>query len=309
MSSSIHVNDSIQVINATTWLIGQNILLSRQATPHPNPGQASWSDGSGAYFVLSDVPPPPGPSPQSQPHPPDSPNLPRVYAAGDQSAVWCAGEAFIKIQNLTDPEATREHVTLEFLEGKKPLDFKIPTVLYHGEWDGRYYLIASRVPGKTLSEAWPTMGEELRRYYVHRVSDLCEKMAEWEGKQISGVDGGQLTELYLRKDKSLVPDILRENCIGIGMDVSSLVFYHCDLGPGNILVEPDDNRGMGIIDWDVAGYVPREWIRTKFHLSSGLDFPDIEGPEKSDWRRLVSKRLAAMGFKEVIEGWLAFPST
>lgn len=133
------------------------------------------------------------------------------------------------------------------------------------------------------------MDEELRLYYVHRVAARCEKMAEWNGKEISGVDGGQLTELYLRKDKSLVLDVLRDNCIGIGMDVSSLVFYHCDLGPGNILVEPDDDRGISIIDWEVAGYVPREWIRTKYHLSSALNFPDVEGPEKSDWRSRTGK--------------------
>jgi predicted unusual protein kinase regulating ubiquinone biosynthesis (AarF/ABC1/UbiB family) len=113
----------------------------------------------------------------------------------------------------------------------------------------------------------------------------------------------------LRKDKTLDPEILKEKCIGIDMDVSSLVFYHCDLGPGNILVEPDINRGIGIIDWETAGYVPREWVRTKFHLSSGMDFPDVEDMHhKSDWRRLVSRELAAMGFKEVIDGWSAFPS-
>ena len=50
------------------------------------------------------------------------------------------------------------------------------------------------------------------------------------------------------KGKTLDPEILEENCIRIGMDISSLVFYHCDLGPGNI--EPDNNRGIGIIDWE-----------------------------------------------------------
>ncbi|KAK3291156.1 kinase-like domain-containing protein [Chaetomium fimeti] len=305
MSASTHVNDSIQVVNDTSWLIGQRLLLSRHAAPPPNRNQPSWSDGSGAFFILSDAP---SPSPQCQPHPAHSPELPRIYAAGDQSAVWRAGEAFIKIQNLTDPKSTREHVTLDFLQRKKPLEFKIPTVLHHGEWEGRYYLFLSRVPGQTLTEAWPGMDEELRQYYVHRVAELCERMSAWEGEAISGVDGGQLTELYLRKGKTLDPDIIRDNCVGIGMDVSSLVFYHCDLGPGNILVGPDEDRGIGIIDWEVAGYVPREWIRTKFHLSSGMDFPTVEDAQKSDWRRLVSRKLAAMGFKEVIDGWLAFPS-
>jgi hypothetical protein len=32
-----------------------------------------------------------------------------------------------------------------------------------------------------------------------------------------------------------------------------------------------------MIDWETAGYVPREWVRTKFHLSSGMDFPKWGG--------------------------------
>ncbi|KAK4159076.1 hypothetical protein QBC43DRAFT_327988, partial [Cladorrhinum sp. PSN259] len=209
-----HINDSIQAINSTSWLIGEKLLLSR------------------AFFVLSDTP---SPLPQHQPHPADSTDseLPRVYAA-------------------------RDH---------------------------RYYIIVSRIPGQTLTEAWPTIDKELRQ-----------------------VDGGQLTELYLSKGKTLDPEILQENCVRIGMDVSSLVFYHCDLGPGNILIKPDNNRRIGIIDWETAGYVPREWVWTKFHLSSGMDFPDMEDIHKSDWRRLVSRKLAAMGFEEVINGWLALPS-
>ncbi len=33
------------------------------------------------------------------------------------------------------------------------------------------------------------------------------------------------------------------------MDCSSFGFYHCDLGPGNIIV----NDRIGILDWETAG--------------------------------------------------------
>lgn len=58
-------------------------------------------------------------------------------------------------------------------------------------------------------------------------------------------------ELYSRKGKSLDREALLDNCTGMGMDTSCLVFYHCDLGPGNIIVEPA-TRGIGIIDWEIA---------------------------------------------------------
>ena len=87
------------------------------------------------------------------------------------------------------------------------------------------------------------------------------------------------------------------------MDISSkFVFYHSDMGPTNILVDRA-TRAKGIIDWETAGYVPREWVRTKFHLSSGMDFPKGEESWKSDWRRFVARKLAELGFEEVIDGW------
>ncbi len=144
----IHVNNSIQAVNDESWVIGGKLLLSRQ--PAPSPTQPSWSDGKGGFFVLSDAP---SPFPSVQPHSEDSAELPLVYAAGDQSAVWCAGDAFIKVRDLRHQKFTREHVMLEFMEGKKPLHFDIPEVLYHGEWIDRYYLIISRVPGITLAAA------------------------------------------------------------------------------------------------------------------------------------------------------------
>lgn len=57
----------------------------------------------------------------------------------------------------------------------------------------------------------------------------------------------------------------------MSMDVSRLVFYHCDLGPTNILVDISTGS-LDIIDWELAGYVPIEWVRTKFRISAGMDF-------------------------------------
>lgn len=266
----VHVNDSIQRFDEKCWLIGQKLLLSRQ----PSASSSSSSSPSWPY----------------------STELPRVYAAGDQSAVWRAGEAFIKIHDIRHPRTAREHVTLGFLQDKKPLGFETPDVLYHGERDDRYYLILGRVPGQTLTEAWPTMGEPLQQHYIGRVAEICGQMSKWKGEAVCGVDGAQLLEEYLTaKDNSL--EHLQKSCAEMGMDMSSLVFYHCDLGPGNILVDPA-TRGIGIIDWELAGYVPRAWIRTKFHLSSGMDFPTGDEGSKSDWRRLVARKLAEMGFAE-----------
>jgi hypothetical protein len=37
--------------------------------------------------------------------------------------VWRVGDTFIKFKELITPNATREHTTLEYLQGKQPLGF------------------------------------------------------------------------------------------------------------------------------------------------------------------------------------------
>lgn len=89
-----------------------------------------------------------------------------IHDVANQSAVWSIGEAVVLKIKILDPGATREHVTLDYLhnnKGKKlfhDLGFAIPVVHYHAEFDdGRYYIVLSRLPGRTLTEAWPDMTE------------------------------------------------------------------------------------------------------------------------------------------------------
>lgn len=77
----------------------------------------------------------------------------------------------------------------------------------------------------------------------------------------------------------------------MSIDVSALVFYHCDLGPTNLLVDTSTGS-FGIVDWELAGYVPIEWVRTKFRLSPGMDFNNYRDEDsKKDWRRKAAQHL------------------
>lgn len=158
------INASIWEINSDCWLIAGKLLLSRQCLPSSN--QPSWSDGNGRFYVLSEVS-----RPQSECQPlSEASELRKVYDAGGVSAVWRAGEAFIKVKEVTMPNATREHVTLEYLHRKGPLGFSIPIVYYHAEFNGRYYIVLGRLPGQTLSEAWPNMDEPTKKHHVRRIA-------------------------------------------------------------------------------------------------------------------------------------------
>ena len=84
------------------------------------------------------------------------------------------------------------------------------------------------------------------------------------------------------------------------MDCSTFVFFHCDLGPGNIIVNLTEGS-IGIIDWETAGFVPKEWIMTKFRVGSGLDLPGDDLDSRVDWRRRVMRYMKKEGFSDVAE--------
>ncbi|TRX91279.1 hypothetical protein FHL15_007884 [Xylaria flabelliformis] len=303
------ISNSLRQINENSWLVAESLLLCHK--PVPDSGLASWSDGNGGFFVLSDASTFPS---ETQPLS-NTGKIWKVYDAGGASAVWRVGEAFIKLKETISSDATKEHTTLEYLRARQPLNFRIPDVYYHRDLGNRYLIVTGGLAGRTLNETWNEMEETARQECVSRIAKICMELATWEGELIGGVDGKQLTDLYLLKSSAKIdfnPDQLLKNCEEIGMDCSSLVFYHCDLGPGNILLdEDDDGVSIGIIDWETAGYVPKEWIRTKFRCSSGLDLSEraVESAPRSDWRRRVSQELEGLGFSDVVERWLTWHFT
>lgn len=144
----------------------------------------------------------------------------------------------------------------------------------------------------------------MRQHYAERIVDICRELAvPADGCSISGVDGDALSERYLCGRKvDCSPHNLRKTCLGLGMDCSTLMFYHCDLGPSNILVDPA-NGSVGIIDWETAGFVPTEWIRTKFRVSSGMN---LSSGDELDWRRRVMLRMGEIGFTDVVKQFVAW---
>jgi hypothetical protein len=235
----------------------------------------------------------------------------QLYDAGGVSAVWRVGEAICKARKHPDPNMTWEHVTLDYLHNRFPLgelSFAVPNVIHHVRSKDRYFIIQSRMPGTTLSEAWPSMDESTKEYYVSRVAGICTELSTWTGDGIHGVDGRNLSDLYLTPlhgVEDMSPRNLVDNCVDIGMDCSSFVFYHCDLGPGNIIVDPGQ-RSLAVVDWEMAGFVPREWIRTKVCVSSGLDLRGDDDDSRQEWRRRLQRRLGQDGFLELAGEWMAW---
>ncbi|TKA32515.1 hypothetical protein B0A50_01623 [Salinomyces thailandicus] len=308
-------SETLRQVDADSWIIGGRLLLSHRPTPLP--GDASWSDGNGHFFSISEASDHDLDLSSVQPLP--QPNIPfplvnEVVGFAHPRAAWEIGNAFLKVITPVSPQITREHVTLDTIHKMKhemQLDFALPTVIYHGEWDDRYYLILTKVPGQTLHKMWPLIDEKARQHYVSRVARLCELLSTRQGSSISGVDGGYLPEYYLtQKEKEVSnfsPTRLLQNSRASGMDCSTtFVFYHCDLGAGNILIDTTDGS-LAIIDWECAGFVPREWIRTKFRVCAGMDLemsPSNDDIPRHDWRARMQRELEKDGFPDVAETWM-----
>ncbi|KAE8312611.1 hypothetical protein BDV41DRAFT_300044 [Aspergillus transmontanensis] len=140
-----------------------------------------------------------------------------------------------------------------------------------------------------------------------KVADVCKHLAAWKGDIIGGVDGHQLLERYLVKGNSkmadaLSPQQLLKDCTEMSIDVSTFVFYHCDLGPTNILVNTSTGS-LGIIDWSLLATFLSNGLEQNFDSQQGMDFNYGDEDSKKDWRRRVAQHLKRMGYRDVVDAW------
>jgi len=294
------VRESLRSFGENSWIFGNRLILSYE--PGNSPNNISCGNNDFSYSISETNEP--YISSQSI-----STYFPLIHDAGDAHAVWKVGDAYLKISIPASPYSTREHVTLNSLHKKELcLGLRIPKVLYHGEWDGRYYLIVTGMPGQTLHQAWPQMDESKRQECIGRVSQFCGDLATQRADFIGGVDGRHLPEDFLTSENDTTDDRfshgkLLQNCRSLGMDCSTFTLYHCDLGPGNIVFD-FENDSIAVIDFECVGYVPKDWIRTKFRLSSGMDLEAYDGEASTEWRSRMQIRLGEEGFQEVAQEWM-----
>jgi len=70
-------------------------------------------------------------------------------------------------------------------------------------------------------------------------------------------------------------------------------------------VEDEPNSGkIGIIDFEISGYFPRGWIRTKFRLSSGMDFSTSASDDPTSWRAGIQRALGEREYEDYAQAWV-----
>jgi len=214
--------------------------------------------------------------------------------------VFSFGDALILKVRLADEGTRREHKTLAYLAAKQ-LSFDVPTVLFHAEEAGKIYLFEPHIPGKRLNEAWWDMAEKEKEHVVTRVSEICSELQAFRSNVLTRTDHNWMDPL--REQCDYGAEALQKHCEELGMDCSTFVLSHNDLGPTNIIVNGDR---IAVLDWELAGYCPLAWVRTKFAICGALQVERVgsAGVEtNSEYRVLVERKLGDMGFPEVTEAY------
>ncbi|KAK7223177.1 hypothetical protein V2G26_011180 [Clonostachys chloroleuca] len=295
------ISGLVKQVDDNSWLIGNRFILQRAIVAE----KPLWKDHHGSCYSLADNV---SPLPPATAIPSDSyPHL--VHSCANVSAVWAFGDVVLKIKLFqTRKGGTRENVTLDWLANQN-LKFAVPRVLHYSEDEDRSYLFSTRLPGVTLNSAWPLMNDDYRQYYAQQVAEICTQLSTHSSTRIGGVDNCYLSDSWLDPlTYDFRSETLLENCNQLGMQISSstvFLFSHNDLAPGNIMVDPREKYLVGIIDWEMAGFVPREWISTKFAVAWGLDLElgDVSGISEADWRKRVHQELKRRGFPDVSDTW------
>lgn len=295
MTSPVHVRHAVKQIDPTSWIIGSNHIM--RLVQGACEGDCLWANPSdGSHYSLYAAP---VPAPDAGPLPPDS-HVRQIHDAGDVSAVFSFGNRLIVKVRIANDDTLREPETLAFLEGKH-LSFDIPTVLSYFEEDNKVYLFEPYVPGERLNEAWWYMSEVEKEHVTTRVSEICSELAAFKSDAMTRVDYNWLDPF--KEHPSTTAQALKEHCEALGMDCSTFAFSHNDLGPTNIIVNGDR---IAVIDFELAGYSPLAWVRTKFAVCGALQVERAGGAgveHCSEYQVLVEQKLGGMGLPHVTEAY------
>ncbi|KAI2613361.1 kinase-like domain-containing protein [Hypoxylon sp. NC1633] len=307
MSSSGHIRDSLKQIDKTSWLVGDKYIVryfQGQGEGASEGENCLWKSHSGSsYYTISDTP-----STCTLPSAtlPSDGHVRQIHDAGDSSAVFRFGEALILKVKTLSPVASRfslqEHKTLAFL-AKQHLSFVIPTVLFQFQDADKIYLFESYLPGAKLNDIWNDMDATQKEHVSTRIAKICSELIAFQSDTLTIVGDNWMDPLLMPEQRTYTPEALRKHYEELGMDCLTYVFSHNDLGPTNILLHEDQ---IAIIDWDLAGYYPLAWVRTKFAICGAFDIELINGSNvhtDQGYRLHVEKRLGDMGFPEVTEAY------
>ncbi|APA10433.1 predicted protein [Sclerotinia sclerotiorum 1980 UF-70] len=193
-----------------------------------------------------------------------------------ENTTWSIGYcAVLKMDFIySSQDYTPQHVTLGAIQGK--LDsrrFQVPKVIHHEVQMKRTITFETQIYGLNLGQAWLFLSDENRWRYIAAVADFCFELSKFKGDNI-----GWATK-------------------GLESALSEFCFSHNSCAPDNIILVdglPEDGipaggdslPAIGIVDWSIAGFVPKAWARTRFAVDMVCDLPLYHRLRKNELSRI-----------------------
>lgn len=155
--------------------------------------------------------------------------------------------------------------------------------------DGKNHISMDYIEGQVLSEVWPTYSEVQKRAIIQQLREIFTTMRSVPApdRYIGACGGNEIrdTRLYFTYNAPACQDKqgFNEYLMGALMPQVSgpirrafekrwrrtdhrVVFTHGDVAPRNIIVR--DDKVVGLIDWEDAGWYPEYWEYVKFFQRS-----------------------------------------
>ncbi|APA15293.1 hypothetical protein SS1G_08930 [Sclerotinia sclerotiorum 1980 UF-70] len=294
MTSHSDIRESVRQIDEGTWLFGGTYVVRYNKKPSDGEQMSKDFIDYKIFEALEIVP-------DSVSIPSDS-HVRLICDAGNASAVFSFGDKIILKVKKVHEDQPREDGTLEFLDRQK-LSFEYPLFLCSMEVEDRIFMLEAHMSGERLNEAWWNMSEEKKEHVVNQVAEICMELKNFQSSSMTPIDFKWMDPLRESGQRDCRIESLQKHCEALGIDCSTFVFSHNDLGPTNILVDGDK---VAILDWELAGYCPLAWVRTKFAVCGALNVSRVRDNVvdiDTEYRVRVEKKLAEMGFPEVTEAY------
>ena len=156
-----------------------------------------------------------------------------------------------------------EAACLRFI--RENTDIPVPDVLEAYDDNGAFVLVTRRLRGVEMDKLSP----EHQAIVIIEVEEHVRKLQTLRSTRIGGPTGficpPQRATQYFPGGKNWSPWVSKED---------DLLFCHCDLSQSNIIVDPENLKIEGIIDWEYGGFWPGYFETPFYHdpRPSGAQF-------------------------------------
>jgi hypothetical protein len=304
--------ESVKRINAQLWTLGTKVMcikVDAEETP-PFDSLCSWQETDKTFHLLpfNDTLLPPSAKGDAA--------IDRIQECGTGGSVWGLGnEAICKVKGWRE-DRQLEAATIAFVSEHCP-SVPLPQVLYSwiDEASNRTFLVMRRVHCRTLNSAWAHLSATQRLNIASEVAQHCATLALNTSLRYETVSHRGVLEYWLMgrppaSNPTWLPMVLgpftapefRAYMAQISSEAvpkfgDSLLLYHPDLGPTNILVSDDGDKVAAIIDWEAAAYFPDFWVATRLATNWAYRLSDLDtDADKNEWSKLFVKALKGEGF-------------